>query len=549
MEPGIASAEAACNRSVPRYIAMNNLSNKWSGLGLQVKLQILIQGFMLVVLLLTQYWVASQIESRALHAARDRTAVVADGVINALNTLMSAKVGDKDVYDDPKVRDMFIRKMGDSDELKELRVVRGKGVIDEFGPGLPNQQPVDDLDREVLANGKSIFKVDEATDSLRVVIPYIAKKNFRGSKCLECHGVDENTVLGVVSITSNIKADKDDIRGINQWLWAGQLFIQIALFFVIGFIVRRQLRSLGAEPAQATALAQSVAAGDLCTPIRVRSGDTVSMMAQLGRMQESLSGMVTRVRRGSEGVAIASQEIADGNNDLSARTEQQAAALEETASSMEQLGATVRQNAASAQEANQLAMNATQVAEKGGEVVSQVVSTMRGINDSSHQISAIISVIDGIAFQTNILALNAAVEAARAGEQGRGFAVVATEVRSLAGRSAAAAKEIKALIETSLSKVEQGSVLVDRAGSTMNEVVNSIKRVAEIMASITTASNEQANGVAQVGQAITQMDEATQQNAALVEQMAAAASSLNNLAQELVHTVAIFRLSGDTHAG
>jgi methyl-accepting chemotaxis protein len=522
------------------------MKNKWSRLGLQLKLQILIQCFMLFVLLAAQYWISSQIERRAIHAAQDRTAMVADGVINALNTLMSAKVGDKDVYDDPKIRDLFIRKMGDSEELKDLRVVRGKGVIDEFGAGLPNQKPVDDMDREVLANGKTLYKIDDGNATLRSVIPYIAKKSFRGSKCLECHGVDENTVLGAISITSDIRPDKDEINSINQWLWLGQFALQIALFFVIGAIVRRQLRSLGAEPAQATQLAQSVASGDLCTPIHIRDGDKDSMMAQLGLMQSSLSGIVSRVRSGSEGVAIASQEIAEGNHDLSARTEQQAAALEETASSMEQLGATVRQNAQSASEANQLAMNATQVAERGGEVVSQVVSTMRGINDSSHQISAIISVIDGIAFQTNILALNAAVEAARAGEQGRGFAVVATEVRSLAGRSAAAAKEIKGLIETSLSKVEQGTALVDRAGATMNEVVQSIQQVAGIMASITTASNEQASGVSQVGQAITQMDEATQQNAALVEEMAAAASSLNTLAQELVQTVAIFRLSGDT---
>jgi methyl-accepting chemotaxis protein len=419
-------------------------------------------------------------------------------------------------------------------------------VIDEFGPGLPNQKPVDDLDRDVLAHGKSIFQIDSRGDpTLRAVIPYIAKKNFRGSKCLECHGVDEDAVLGAISITSDIKADQNGIRSINQWLWLGQLGVQIALFFVIGGIVRRQLRSLGAEPAQATQLAQAVAAGDLHTPIHIQPNDTQSMMAQLGLMQSSLASIVTRVRSGSEGVAVASQEIAEGNHDLSARTEQQAAALEETASSMEQLGATVRQNADSARAANQLAMDATQVAERGGEVVGQVVSTMRDINDSSHQISAIISVIDGIAFQTNILALNAAVEAARAGEQGRGFAVVATEVRSLAGRSAAAAREIKGLIETSLNKVEQGSVLVDRAGATMNEVVEAIKRVADIMTSITTASNEQANGVAQVGQAISQMDEATQQNAALVEQMAAAASSLNSLAQELVHTVAVFKLAGD----
>ena len=513
---------------------------------MQLKLQILIQCFILLVMLAAQYWISNQIERRAIHAAEDRTAMVADGVINALNTLMSAKVGDTDVYDDPKTRDQFIRKMGESDDLKELRVVRGKGVIDEYGPGLPNQLPVDDLDREVLATGKAIYKIDSGNDTLRAVIPYIATKNFRGSKCLECHAVDENAVLGVISITSDVQADHAEIRSINQWLWLGQIGVQIALFFVIGAIVRRQLRSLGAEPAAATALAQSVAAGDLRTPIEVRANDTQSMMAQLGMMQSSLSGIVSRVRSGSEGVAVASQEIAEGNHDLSARTEQQAAALEQTASSMEQLGATVRQNAESAREANQLAMNATQVAERGGEVVGQVVSTMRGINDSSHQISAIISVIDGIAFQTNILALNAAVEAARAGEQGRGFAVVATEVRSLAGRSAAAAKEIKGLIETSLSKVEQGSALVDRAGATMSEVVKAIQQVAGIMAAITTASNEQANGVSQVGQAITQMDEATQQNAALVEEMAAAASSLNTLAQELVQTVAIFRLRGDT---
>ncbi len=530
---------------------MKNFLGWWSQIGLQLKLQVLIQGIMLAILLPSQQWISTQIENRLLHAAEDRTEVVADGVINALNTLMSAKIGDRDVIDDPKVRDMFIRKMGESDSLKELRVIRGKGVIDEFGPGLPNQKPVDDMDRDVLASGKPLYKLNNADNgeaTLRAVMPYIAYKNFRGSKCLECHGVDEGAVLGAISVTSIITQDKSAIQQINLWLWGGQVGVQLILFFLIGFVVRRQLSSLGAEPQEATQLAQSVAAGDLRTHIQLKAHDSTSMMAQFELMQSSLSSIVARVRKGSEGVAIASEEIAEGNHDLSARTEQQAAALEQTSSSMEQLGAMVRQNADSAREANQLAMNATQVAEKGGTVVGQVVATMRGINDSSHQISAIISVIDGIAFQTNILALNAAVEAARAGEQGRGFAVVATEVRSLAGRSAAAAKEIKGLIETSLNKVEQGSALVDKAGATMNEVVTSIKRVAEIMASITTASNEQANGVSQVGQAITQMDQATQQNAALVEEMAAAASSLNNLAQELVHTVAIFKLAGDSNA-
>jgi len=429
--------------------------------------------------------------------------------------------------------------------------VRGKGVIDEFGPGLPNQAPVDDMDRQVLASGKPIYQVGTSAkgeETLRAVIPYIAYKVYRGSKCLDCHGVDENSTLGVISITADIQEDRVEIQQINTALWIGQAVVQVLLYFVIGAIVRRQLRVLGAEPAEAKKLVQRVASGDLSSQIRIQSKDSDSLVAQLDQMQDSLAGIVARVRQGSEGVAVASQEIAQGNGNLSSRTEQQAASLEETASSMEQLGATVRQNADSAHEASALAQSATEVAVRGGEVVGQVVTTMRDINDSSHKISAIISVIDGIAFQTNILALNAAVEAARAGEQGRGFAVVASEVRSLAGRSATAAKEISSLIQSSLDKVEQGTVLVDRAGATMNDVVQSIKRVSDIMATINTASNEQANGVAQVGQAISQMDQATQQNAALVEEMAAAADRLSSLAQELVDTVAVFKLRADAGA-
>ena len=326
--------------------------------------------------------------------------------------------------------------------------------------------------------------------------------------------------------------------------------LSIAIFVVgmlasgiYNLVLIRSIRGqLGAEPAEAAEVAKTVGAGDLSMQIQLKPGDETSLMAQLKSMQESLTKVVTRVRQGSESLETASSEIAQGNSDLSARTEQQASALEETAASMEQLSATVKQNADSASQANQLARSASVVAIQGGEVVSQVVETMKGINESSRRIADIIQVIDGIAFQTNILALNAAVEAARAGEQGRGFAVVATEVRSLAGRSAEAAKEIKSLISASVERVERGTSLVDQAGATMTEVVSSIRRVTDIMGEISAASSEQALGVVQVSEAVMLMDQATQQNAALVEEMAAAAGSLKSQAHELVTTVAVFKL-------
>ncbi len=292
-----------------------------------------------------------------------------------------------------------------------------------------------------------------------------------------------------------------------------------------------------------------IAAGDLSLQFETSGKDeTAQLLIALKAMQVSLATVVANVRQNSESVATASAQIAQGNQDLSQRTEEQASALEETAASMEQLGSTVKQNADNAKRANQLALSASTVAIKGGEVVSEVVTTMKGINHSSKKIADIISVIDGIAYQTNILALNAAVEAARAGEQGRGFAVVASEVRSLAQRSADAAKEIKSLITASVEHVEQGTALADQAGVTMTEVLSSIRRVTDIMGEFSAASAEQSAGVSQVGEAVTQMDQATQQNAALVEESAAAAESLKQQAQQLVQAVSVFKLS-DTTAG
>ena len=305
----------------------------------------------------------------------------------------------------------------------------------------------------------------------------------------------------------------------------------------------RLTRSIVQPLNEAVKVAETVASGDLGSRIETdRKDETGQLLQALKGMNESLARVVGEVRTGTDTIATASGQIASGNQDLSSRTEEQASSLEETAASMEELTSTVKQNADNARQANQLAMSASQVAVKGGEVVGQVVHTMASINESSKKIVDIIGVIDGIAFQTNILALNAAVEAARAGEQGRGFAVVASEVRNLAQRSAAAAKEIKGLIDDSVGKVQTGSELVGEAGQTMEEIVSSVKRVTDIMGEITAASQEQTSGIEQINQAITQMDQVTQQNAALVEQAAAAAASLQEQAGSLVQAVSVFRL-------
>ncbi|KKO63117.1 Methyl-accepting chemotaxis protein IV [Janthinobacterium sp. KBS0711] len=317
----------------------------------------------------------------------------------------------------------------------------------------------------------------------------------------------------------------------------------VAAGLALGALITRGLtRQLGGEPAYAVRIAGAIAEGDLTVDIRTASHDSASLLFAMKTMRDKLVGIVSQVRSGTDTINTASGEIAQGNLDLSSRTEEQASSLEETASSMEQLTSAVRQNADNARQANALAGAASDVAGKGGAVVGQVVQTMESINASSRKIVDIISVIDSIAFQTNILALNAAVEAARAGEEGRGFAVVASEVRNLAQRSASAAKEIKTLIGDSVEQVEIGSKLVHDAGKTMDEVVASVRQVADIMQEITAASAEQSAGIEQVNQAVLQMDQVTQQNAALVEEAAAAAESLQDQAQTLTELVGVFRL-------
>src|SRR5450830_68319 len=340
---------------------------------------------------------------------------------------------------------------------------------------------------------------------------------------------------------------KDEETALEDYHFARTLMLSLTSIALVAgaFIAWFISRSITQPIDKAVKIAQTVAAGDLNSIIEVTSTDeTGELLQALKDMNGSLLTIVNQVRAGTETIATASSQIATGNMDLSSRTEQQASSLEETASSMEELTSTVQQNADNARQANSLAKTASEVASKGGDVVSEVVGTMNSISESAKKIVDIISVIDGIAFQTNILALNAAVEAARAGEQGRGFAVVASEVRNLAQRSASAAKEIKTLISDSVEKVEAGSKLVTEAGSTMDEVVDSVRRVTDVISEISAAGQEQSTGIEQINIAITEMDNLTQQNAALVEEAAAAAGSLQDQAKNLAQLVSVFKIHG-----
>ncbi|MDH4215704.1 MAG: methyl-accepting chemotaxis protein, partial [Gallionella sp.] len=322
----------------------------------------------------------------------------------------------------------------------------------------------------------------------------------------------------------------------------------LVTIMLVSLIIRSLLGQIGGEPDYAASIVKRIADGDLTIAVDTKAGDQSSLLFAMKHMSESLTAIVSGVRSSTDTINVAAQEIAQDNAGLSQRTEEQASGLQETASSMEELTAAVRHNADNARQANQLANSASGIAVKGGQVVGDVVHTMASISDSSKKIVDIISVIDSIAFQTNILALNAAVEAARAGEQGRGFAVVAGEVRNLAQRSASAAKEIKELINDSVHKVDVGSKQVDQAGATMSEIVQAVKRVTDIMSEIAAASNEQSAGIEQVNQAITQMDEITQQNAALVEEAAASAESLEEQAFKLKEAMSIFKLESSVNS-
>jgi methyl-accepting chemotaxis protein len=421
------------------------------------------------------------------------------------------------------------------------------------------QQHIDATDQDALAQQKRFATaVAKWSENLRAFVKLVKEQPLDLSQMNWQVGIQDVSLLVetgklekmvdelVTRRGAAAKATIDAAAFIYQSSFVMVSALTVALFVlaivVSEWVVRRLAGQLGGEPGYAKEIASRIAAGDLSNRIDISTRDHASMLRALSDMQSGLSSTVGEIAASAEAIASASSEISTGNVDLSHRTEEQAVALEKTATSMEQLTSTVRQNADNAQQASVLANNASEIAEKGGEVVGRVVSTMQQINASAKSIGDIIGVIEGIAFQTNILALNAAVEAARAGEQGRGFAVVAGEVRSLAQRSSAAAKEIKGLIHASVSRVTDGSTYAHEAGATMDEVVKAVRRVTDIMGEISAASAEQKSGIEEISRAVTQMDAGTQQNAALVEEAAAAAQSLDDQARALKGLVGKFRL-------
>ncbi len=552
---------------------MGVISKWWNKAGLQLKLQILIQGFLIVILLGAQQWIFIQFEHLVLTSAEERARAIADGAINGLNTLMVTKAGEDEVISNQQSRALFIQKMGASDNIKEMRIVRSKAIDDENPRGLPQEYPVDDIDRNVLASGKTVFKMTHGADgseSLRTVMPFIAKKNFRTTNCLKCHGVEDGAVLGAASVTIDVKEDLATIKRINSWIWIGQILLQIVLLFVVGFIVRRLLSQLGGEPVYVIDIVKQISQGNLSGNIVTRSGDSTSLLAAMKQMQAGLRDIISGTLHAAETLAEASRQLAISSHKVLHSSERESSASISVASSVEEMTAQIGQISDNAVNAKTNASETGLLAKHGAKVVQDVISEMQKISEAvisssgmitalgeqSHQISRIVSVIKEIADQTNLLALNASIEAARAGEQGRGFAVVADEVRNLAERTTLSTQEITEMVNAiqngttkaieGMSKgnaqVNEGVQMVGHAGTSMEKIQEGTQKVLSAIGDISSSLQEQSSTSNLIAKDVEGIARMTEETSAIIQEVTKSADNLEKLAAKLKESAAKFLL-------